>query len=603
MARLDDLSYLTPEAEEEVRQHLAGIPPLLEVSPLAVLVVAHVGQSLPERPKVQDPDAGFQPPDETEEELALAPGINSVPSLEPIVDILLSVCEGGATSVEFASHLRWMGEAKDFAAQVRADTSDNKVFLLENMAAIPEQVGIKRTVVLSEDGDASAEKVNAVALSWASREAWAQRAFQAILPEVYVQDAFAGVCRTTTLNMGLWPGAPQKVVGLTMDGEIAGFNDALKLNFGGAAAKPADPGSPTSAEGEKVPAPLLLVLGGGGYGAPDGESALLRKLELFLGLSQLVKNEKDGLCIFVGGELAVCLLACVLGVKMGKLNFKVSDAVLAALKDALRDVLALGVKLILPPDLVGEKEVPPPPEPAADEPAADPKAKSKAKAKAAPVPEPEAVEEKKEEEPEVSVYPLRRAFKALSETPVSLGFVKGEECFSKVDPELGILTMTVGLPPPPEEEPMAKGKGKGKGKGKFKGKGKGYVDDSLEPEFEEEKEKEPDTPPMEVLPEGWYVRDVGDLSVELLGKQLRRSRGVLWNGALGMIEDERWQKGTRSFLSLCGGRIGGGEDEEDEEAVEEAAEEEEEEGDEEGEDEEARRKLRKSRRLNGRPLL
>merc|ERR1711988_10377 len=109
------------------------------------------------------------------------------------------------------------------------------------------------------------------------------------------------------------------------------------------------------------------------------------------------------------------------------------------------------------------------------------------------------------------------------------------------------------------------------------------------PEVQEEvhEEKAPEGPPLEVVPEGWMVRDIGDQTCEDLRLALRRHRGVLWSGALGLLEEEKYQKGTRTFLFHCGYRISGGGDEDDDDLVaadeEEAAEEDEEE---EGVDEE-----------------
>merc|ERR1712176_312198 len=102
--------------------------------------------------------------------------MRSLPSLEPIAAILNDATEGFASAVEFVPHARWIGDAADFAAQVRADTSDNKVSLLENMAAIPEQVGTKRSFPEGSDGqEADSSKVNCVEIPWAAREVWAQR--------------------------------------------------------------------------------------------------------------------------------------------------------------------------------------------------------------------------------------------------------------------------------------------------------------------------------------------------------------------------------------------------------------------------------------------
>merc|ERR1711966_262629 len=124
---------------------------------------------------------------------------------------------------------------------------------------------------------------------------------------------------------------------------------------------------------------------------------------------------------------------------------------------------------------------------------------------------------------------------------------------------------TVGLPPPPPPpEPEKRPRSK-------------YAPP---PEPEVQEDNEPELPPLEVVPEGWSVRDIGDRCCESLRLALRRHRGVLWNGALGQLEEERFQKGTRTFLAHCGYRISGGGDEDEEEAVavdDEVVEEEEEE--------------------------
>merc|ERR1712031_73031 len=82
-------------------------------------------------------------------------------------------------------------------------------------------------------------------------------------------------------------------------------------------------------------------------------------------------------------------------------------------------------------------------------------------------------------------------------------------------------------------------------------------------------------------PEGWSVRDIGDQTCEDLRLALRQHRGVMWNGALGMLEEERFQKGTRTFLAHCGYRISPPDEDEDEVGSvddEEAEEDEEDEG-------------------------
>lgn len=578
---------LTAEAEELVRQRMQGLPAILEASPLAIIVVAHVGRPSPDDlQKARETTATVEGEGEEElNEFDLAPGMKSLPTLEPITDLLASATEGVASNVEFIPHTRWIGEASDFVTQVRADTSDNKVFLLENMAAMPEQVGIKRFIETPgpDDDPATSPKVNSVQVPWAARESWAQKVLKDLSPEVFVQDSFSGACQVNTLSCGLWPGAPQKVVGQLTEGEINGFCDALRLQFRNGGAKETEPPTPGA---DRVPAPFLVVLGGGGYGAEDGELALLRKLELLLGLAQLVEHEQDGLSISLGGELGVAVLSCFLGVKLGNLGFKPSELMLRALKDTLRDVLALGVKLLLPPDLVAWKAPPPPVEEVEE--VVDPKAKGKAapkgKAAAAPKveePPPDAEkppdDEDDKEDKSIQTFSLSGAFSAIAKQPVSLGFVQGKECFTSLDAEQGALGYTVGLPPPPPPpEPGRKAK---------------HSKHAPPPEPEAPEEKAPDVPPLEVVPEGWAVRDIGEQTCESLRLALRRHRGVLWNGALGLLEEERFQKGTRTFLLHCGHRIAGGDEDEDDAAAVDDEEQEDEEDDERGDEEKAAKEV------------
>ena len=87
---------------------MMGIPPLLEVSPLAIIVVAQVGRAIPE--VMHAPRASkFQVEGDGEEEQSefdLAPGMKTLPTLEPIADLLASALEGFASNVEFVPHLR-----------------------------------------------------------------------------------------------------------------------------------------------------------------------------------------------------------------------------------------------------------------------------------------------------------------------------------------------------------------------------------------------------------------------------------------------------------------------------------------------------------------
>merc|ERR1712137_631656 len=68
------------------------------------------------------------------------------------------------------------------------------------------------------------------------------------------------------------------------------------------------------------------------------------------------------------------------------------------------------------------------------------------------------------------------------------------------------------------------------------------------------------------VPTGFIVKDIGEGTVEAYNRALKRCRGVLWNGVLGVWEDEKWQAGTRKFLTAVEQRFdAGGDDEEEEE--------------------------------------
>jgi 3-phosphoglycerate kinase len=569
---------LDDKAEERVRESFRlGIPPLLETSPLAIIVIAHVGQPKPEPAQAERSGSRVQMAEDEPveiDEADVAPGITTLPSLKEILPLLEEGTDGFASAVEFVDHVRWIGQASEFAAVVRADTSDNKVFLLENMAAIPEEVGIKRFITVHEDGEgSSSERVNSLQLSWATREEWAQGVLKELNPEVYVQDSFCGARLPCTVNAGLWPTAPVKVVGQLVEFEIMNFCDALKLQF-------KKKGAESSPKLEAPKSPLLIVMGGGGYGKADSEMVLIRKLQLLLGLSQLVEFETAGVLISLGGEFCLALLSCIFGLKLGKLDFSISDLAAIAIRDALRDALALGVTIAFPADVVAMKCLPPKPEVEEEEPVAAAKAKGKAKAKAAPAkeeppPEPEKPEGEDEngEDKNIQTYSLRSAFAAIAQSPVSLGYVQGKECFTCVDSEHGTLRLQVGLPQArPPEKPQKQTK-------------------TAAPPVESVATEDTsgavvETSPLEVVPDDWAVRDIGEQACEGLRIALRRSRGVLWNGALGMVEDaegnpvERFEKGTRTFLAHCGHRISGGDEDEDEGAAdEEENEDDEDEGD------------------------
>jgi len=315
--------------------------------------------------------------------------------------------------------------------------------------------------------------------------------------------------------------APQRVMGPFVDAEISTFIEILQLPFrvGEASADDADAAAAVDADTPRAGAPpsFLAVIGGGGFDGASGEETLARKLELLLGVSQLVRHEKGGFQVALGGELACYVLSALLGITLGSSKISTSAAIVALLKETLLEVPGLGVTILLPMDLVCEDQGPqqPPDSGDAPQPGADGAADS------APASSGE------------QTFPLVSAFQRLAEHPVSLGIApSGDgELFLWVQPETGLLKLEVAS-------------------------------------FRDAEEAAASGTP-EVVPEGWIVRDLGEQALEGLSRALRRARGVLWNGALGAWEEERWQKGTRAFLATVENRLNPPEEEEDEEEDEE----------------------------------
>jgi hypothetical protein len=268
------------------------------------------------------------------------------------------------------------------------------------------------------------------------------------------------------------------------------------------------------AEDAGAAAPLLIVLGGGGFSGPTGEETLLRKLQLVLGLSHFIDHERGGVILAVNGELAVCILAEIFGARICR-SSKVDRSLIGIVKDVLIQVLCLGVTLMLPVDFRCEK--------------------------ASIGTEAVDAEELPEEQAESEVS-LRQALTGAP-TPVFIGSFDGEACYASIDLEQGIVSLASATALPDL----------------------GAEVDSDVVNVSGNAAVETD----DFRPESWIPRDIGGLSSENLRRVLRRCRGVLWNGALGVWEVDRWQRGTKAFLAAVAQRIEGGGEEEREEAQEE----------------------------------
>lgn len=611
---------------EFAKQRLQGVLSLLESSPLAILVIAHLGRPMPDAEEEQAPHVDSAVEEADEIPVAQTPEDNHVrdpvlaricrrmrglPSMEPLLDLLKEVVEGPASTVEYVPHDAWLGEAQAFAEKVRSD-NENKVFLMENFSAIPEEVGSYKVAVAQpvpvDDGAAAppdiaanvAPSINFYRVPWAIRETWAQAAFSYILPDIIVQDSFAASSCGMTLHTGLWAAAPPRHIGPYIEAELSAFLDVLQLPFqrGGDAGGTGDTAeaAPTQIAaadapdvgGARVPAPLLVAVGGGGFQGENGEDVLLNKLELLIGLSRLARHETDGVVLAIGGELAVAVLACVLQVSIGNVGAYASQSSTRnAVIETILEVFREGeISVQVPVDVVcqeirkvEEVEAPPVEE--------DPKAKKKGGKAAAPrqsVPAPVPTEAMPLTE---KCFDLKRPLALAAQVPISLGFSGGSECFLRVDPNHGFLSVVRGEAPVPPEVPETP-------------ETVCAAPEDPEANSPDPGEKQTDTADApeiakEGVPDGWIVCDIGSQTIDCWQASLRRSRGVVWNGALGKFEEEHFQSGTRSFLSSIEARLSGEEEEDEEDAaagVNEEEEVEDEEGDEEvgSDDEEAKSK-------------
>ncbi|CAJ1451868.1 unnamed protein product [Effrenium voratum] len=500
-------------SEELLKQRLRGVVSVLESAPLAVLVMVHLGEPAPDKPREEGELM----------ELQVQARMASLASTEPILEVLREVVGTAATMVEFAPHDAWLGNA-DFAQKVRNEEVENKVFLLENLSAIAEETGIRRHLQPPPEGQEAEPEVALTSLPWAAREGWAARAVRDLQPESMVQDALEQSCHSMTFNTGLWPKVPQRVVGPAIEAELAAFLDVLQLPI---RATPAEEEAArlemeqsVAEDGKAPPAPLLVVLGGGGF---SSEEVLLKKLELLIGLSRLAPYEKGGLQIMAAGELACCLLSGVLGISMGG---PARDWAKGALQEALLDVLRTGVSLSLPLDLLCK------------------------------VPEGDAESQDRE------VVPLAAAWKVSQ--PIFLGFCDGRECYVSLDPEHGTLQLSQSASSPEEgpEAPEAL---------EAEPAEPAEPEEPAEPADPEDPEAAADVAEPEAaeeaaktfpagVPENWTPKDIGPATLEQLRMLLRRSRGAVWNGSLGCCEDG-FQEGTKDFLAMLDSRLtGAGED-------------------------------------------
>ena len=59
--------------------------------------------------------------------------------------------------------------------------------------------------------------------------------------------------------------------------------------------------------------------------------------------------------------------------------------------------------------------------------------------------------------------------------------------------------------------------------------------------------------PMDQLPPGWVMADIGPRTIELFAKELESSGTVLWNGPVGVFEIASFSNGTRALAQALAG--------------------------------------------------
>jgi phosphoglycerate kinase len=68
--------------------------------------------------------------------------------------------------------------------------------------------------------------------------------------------------------------------------------------------------------------------------------------------------------------------------------------------------------------------------------------------------------------------------------------------------------------------------------------------------------RESKTVPVDQVPEGWYVMDIGDATARQFAQGLKGCKTIIWNGPMGVFEMPRFSKGTREVAQAIGGLPG-----------------------------------------------
>ena len=61
------------------------------------------------------------------------------------------------------------------------------------------------------------------------------------------------------------------------------------------------------------------------------------------------------------------------------------------------------------------------------------------------------------------------------------------------------------------------------------------------------------TVPVDKVPDGWFIMDIGDSTAQRFSEALAQCKTVIWNGPMGVFEMPRFQQGTRTIAEAVAG--------------------------------------------------
>ena len=74
------------------------------------------------------------------------------------------------------------------------------------------------------------------------------------------------------------------------------------------------------------------------------------------------------------------------------------------------------------------------------------------------------------------------------------------------------------------------------------------VDTKVGKEFKEDTESK--TVSWTEIPEGWEGFDIGEESIKMFAKEIKKAKTVVWNGPLGLFEFDQFAIGTNSIAEV-----------------------------------------------------